>query len=65
MKIKYIHQSDPDKAKIFDTVVAYNKTPHNFKHKTQEEYDILTLCRMKEDKELGIILSYEVIEDNV
>lgn len=59
MKIKYIHFTEPDKIKIYDTKVALNKNP--FYRMTQEEFDKLELSKMERDKQKGHILAYEVV----
>lgn len=59
MKIKYIHFSDPETEKIYDTEVSLLRNP--FIHKTQEEFDQFELENMERDKNKGYILSYEVI----
>lgn len=61
MKIKYVHFSEPNKEKIYDTVKALKNNP--FIKKTQEEFDQFELGRMAVDKERGHILAYEVIEE--
>jgi hypothetical protein len=62
MNIKYIHISDPDVEKVYDTVKAYNN-PNNGPRvfNTQEEFDVFELKHFAADKESGIILSYEVM----
>lgn len=60
MKIKYIHFSEPNKEKIYDTEVALRKNP--FYRMTQEKFDELELKHMEEGKEKGHILSYEIVQ---
>ena len=61
MIIKYIHASEPETEKIHDTILEMKNNP--FIAKTQKEFDALTLQLFAEDKERGIIISYEVIKD--
>ena len=61
MKIKYIHFSEPNKTKIYDTKIALKKNP--FYRMTQEEFDKLELSNMEENKQKGYVLSYEVINE--
>ena len=72
MKIKYVHFSEPEKEKIHDTEIAYQK--RNFislktglidmekLRQTQEEFDIQQVEFMERDKKKGYILSYEVVD---
>lgn len=66
MKIKYVHFSEPESEKIFDTVKAYKNRVsfgnETIRKQTQEDYDQQTLKKMEEDKQSGIILSYGTIE---
>ena len=59
MLIKYIHFSEPEREKIYDTEKALRNNP--FINKSQEEFDAWTMERFAKDKEGGLILSYEVI----
>lgn len=61
MLIKYIHISEPEKEKIHDTTLVLKNNP--FITKSQKELDDFTLQRLTEDKEKGIIISYEVIKE--
>ena len=61
MKIKYIHFSEPNITKIYDTKIALKKNP--FYRMTQEEFDKLELANMERNKKKGHVLSYEVIEE--
>lgn len=71
MKIKYVHFSESDKEKIFDTEKAYKKRPliniltglfdEKVLKQTQEEYDKQELEHMEKDRKKGYILSYEVL----
>jgi hypothetical protein len=63
MKIKYIHVSDPTIEKIHDTEKSFKSTPRVFR--TQGEFDAFTLQLFERDKENGIVLSYEVIDEGV
>lgn len=57
MKIEYIHFSEPNKVKIYDTEVALKKNA--FIRMEQEEFDKLELEHMRRDKEKDYILSYK------
>lgn len=59
MLIKYIHWSEPEREKIYDTVKALRNNP--FINESQEEFDTWTMERLAKEKEGGLILSYEVI----
>lgn len=61
MIIKYVHSSDPETEKFFDTEKVFNNTSNPHVHNTQEELDEFELRHFATDKELGIILSYEVV----
>ena len=61
MKIKYIHFSEPNKEKVYDTEKSLKNNP--VISMNQEEWDKHELERMKKDKERGHILSYEIIEE--
>lgn len=59
MIIKYVHFSEPEKEKLYDTVKALKNNP--FIEKTQEEFDEFELNKFAADKEAGKILLYEII----
>lgn len=61
MKIKYVLADRPDLEKVYDTELALKR--NRFIVMSQERFDKLELARMKADKERGLILNYEVIED--
>lgn len=61
MIIKYVHVSEPEREKIHDTTLVLKNNP--FITKSQKEFDDFTLRKMAEDKERGIIISYEVVKD--
>ena len=70
MKIKYIHFSEPQKEKIFNTQQAYknmqfaiNDTNTKLYKKSQKEFDKMYQEIFAEDKEKGVVLSYEIIEE--
>jgi len=60
MKIKYIHFSEPNKVKEYDTEIALKN--NSFLKKSQEDFDKLELEHMERDKQKGHILSYEIVE---
>lgn len=66
MKIKYTHIADPETEKIHDTAIAFAKLPPIFRsvNNTQTKFDNHTLYLLERDKEKGIILSYEIIDEN-
>ena len=59
MLIKYIHASEPEREKMHDTVKALKNNP--FITKSQKEFDDFTLHKLAEDKNKGIIISYEIV----
>ena len=61
MKIKYIHFTEPETEKIYDTEKVFNSLNNPHVHDTQEEFDAFELRHFATDKELGIILNYEVV----
>jgi hypothetical protein len=66
MIVKYKHISDPEVEKFHNTEGAFKKlhSPFNpYCYKTQEEFDAFTLKHLAKDKENGIIISYEVMEE--
>lgn len=68
MKIKYVHFSEPEKEKFFDTQKTY-RSHVNFNlmffpgtnPMTPEEWDAFELSKLKKKLEQGHILSYQVI----
>ena len=63
MIIKYIHSSEPEKEKTYDTEKVYNNPSNGPRvFNTQEEFDAFELKHFAEDKERGIIISYEVMK---
>ena len=66
MIVKYRHISEPDIEKFHNTERAFKNlyNPMNpYRFKTQEEFDAFTLRHLAKDKENGIIISYEVMEE--
>lgn len=61
MLIKYTHISEPEREKIHDTTRVLQNNP--FIESTQEEFDAFTLQKLASDKEKGIIISYEIIQE--
>lgn len=57
MLIKYIHVSEPEREKTYDTEKSLKNNP--FIDKTQKEFDEWELEKFKTDKN---ILFYEVVE---
>ena len=60
MLIKYIHFSEPEREKIYDTEKALRNNP--FINKSQKEFDVWTMERFAKDKDGGLILSYEILK---
>ena len=60
MKIQYIHISDPENAKIYDTELSLKRNP--FIQKSQKEWDKHELARMEKNKQEKLILDYKVLE---
>lgn len=70
MKIQYRHIMEPEKEKICDSEIQrffrddFSRMFHfETGGETQEEYDTWLLDKFQKDKEKGLILSYEVIEE--
>lgn len=63
MLIKYIHFSQPEREKIYDTEKALRNNP--FINESQEEFDAFELEKFAKEKDGGLILSYEVIKGEV
>lgn len=62
MFIKYIHASEPETEKIYDTVKVYNN-PNNGPRvfNAQKDFDAFELQHFAKDKEKGIVISYEIV----
>lgn len=60
MKIKYIHNSEPSKIKVYDTERSLKNNP--FIKQTQSDFDKMELANMERDKRKGLILSYKIIQ---
>lgn len=56
MKIKYVHCSEPEVEKVYDTAVALKNNP--FIHMPQEEFDKMELAHLENDADAGQILFY-------
>lgn len=72
MKIKYIHFSEPQKEKIYDTEKSYknrliigmnNEIDMEKFKQTQEDFDKQELEKMSRDKEKGHIIQFSIIEE--
>lgn len=61
MKIKYVHASEPDVEKIYDTEKSLKNNP--MVHMSQEEWDKHELKSMEDNKAAGHVLSYEVLTE--
>jgi hypothetical protein len=64
MKIQYIHASDPETVKTYDTVRVYNN-PNNGPRvfATQEDFDNFELRHFAEDKERGTIVAFKILKE--
>ena len=58
MKIKYIHFSEPEKVKEYDTEKAYKNNP--FLRMSQDEFNKRELRSFERRKAEGIILKFDV-----
>ena len=58
MIITYIHNSEPNKVKLFDTEKAYRN--NNLPFRTQEEYETWEFQHMKRDLKKGTLLMMRV-----
>lgn len=63
MKIKYTHISDPSEIRVYDTERALKNNP--FIHMDQETFDKHELKNMDDNLMAGMVLSYEVIEEDI
>ena len=67
MKIKYKHVSDPNVEKVHDTEKSlegcYGVLRLGGGIPSIDEWDQFTLDKFEEDKQRGIILSYEVVKE--
>ena len=61
MKIQYIHISDPNNAKIYDTKISLERNP--FITLSQEEWDKHELERMEQNRKEKLILEYRVMPE--
>lgn len=67
MKIKYVWHDNPKKTRVYDTVrglkgcEGLNHTMHYYP--TQEEWDKQELDNFARKKAEGLVLSYEVVEE--
>ena len=57
MKIAYVHTSDPDVEKVYDTVKSLQNNP--FIQKTQEVFDAEELIKFSSDMH---IIKYRIID---
>ena len=62
MKIKYVHSSEPNVEKMYDTVKALKNNP--FITLSQKEFDEFELQKIKRDKEYGTVLRYEILSES-
>ncbi len=67
MKIKYIHISDPEAERVHDTERAMRNNMGMIRafggNPSQEVWDRFELEKFEQDKEKGLILRYEVLEE--
>ena len=70
MKVKYRYASDPKKVKIHDTEKAYQNMMFaildpctKLYKKTQEEFDEMYKEIFEKDKQKGVVIEYEIIEE--
>lgn len=64
MKIKYIDVSEPDKVKVYDSDLSYeNNMIQSRRGISADEWAAEGLGRFEKDKENGVILDFEVIDD--
>lgn len=69
MKIRYVHAREPGRVKVYDTersLMGCSGFIHAMSGNLslQEEYDKRELEKFEEDLKKGIILSYEIMEEN-
>ena len=69
MKIKYIYSKEPEKERIIDTEKSYKSfafaitDPYSkLYNKTQSEFDEIQLRILKDGKQKGEFLSFEIVQ---
>ena len=65
MIVKYIHISDPTTEKLYDTEKVFRNPNNPRVFKTQQEFDAFELNHFAENKKRGIIISYEIIKEEI
>ena len=64
MKIKYRHASEPDRLKVYDSDLSYERNFIQSKRGiSAEEWAAEDLARFERDKRKGLVLEFEVIGD--
>lgn len=61
MKIEYIHFSEPEKVKVYDTEQALKNNPYI--RRNQKEYDEMEIRSFERKKKQGYILYYRIKEE--
>ena len=61
MRIQYIHSTEPDKIKYFDTEKAYKNMPFILSRPTLSEYEAIELNNFEKNKLSGIIKDYKIV----
>ena len=65
MRIQYIHASEPETVKIYDTVKAYNNPNNPRVFDTQEAFDNFELGHFSRDRERGTIVAFKIIKEEL
>ena len=63
MKVRYVHSSEPEKVKIYDTDKSYDNNLFVTASKTRKQWVEEELGRFERDKQKGLVLEYEVMEE--
>ena len=61
MLIKYVHASEPETEKTYDTVKALKNNP--FITLFQNEFDEMEMYRFEKDKKNGVITWFEIVKE--
>lgn len=63
MKVRYVHSSNPEISKVYDTDKSYDNNLFATAPKTRKQWAEEELGRFERDKRKGLILEYEVMEE--
>ena len=64
MKVKYRHVSEPDKVRVYDSDLSYERNSvQSMRGISKEDWAAEDLARFERDKRKGLVLEFEVIDD--